>query len=100
MTIFNRQRIKNLLERLTGYDIERVGDRSFALFAGKNRSDAWFSYYAQLRALFEELQIDMVIDVGANEGQFARNLRYFYSGEICSFEPVSSIFAQLEAAAF
>jgi FkbM family methyltransferase len=99
MTTFNRRRIKNLFEGLTGYDIERVGDKSLALFAGKHRSDAWFSYDAQLRTLFEELEIDMVIDVGANEGQFARNLRFFYSGEICSFEPVSCVFAQLEVAA-
>jgi FkbM family methyltransferase len=97
MATFNIRRIKRLLEGLTGYDIEKVGDKSFALVAQKDRADAWFSYYAQLRSIIEELEIDLVIDVGANEGQFARSLRFFYDGEICSFEPVSSVFARLEA---
>lgn len=44
--------------------------------------------------------IDLVLDVGANQGQFGAMLRREgYAGEIHSFEPVSHTFRQLEAAA-
>ena len=40
--------------------------------------------------------IDLVLDVGANEGQFAMALRGAgYAGEIVSFEPISLVFAKL-----
>ena len=42
-------------------------------------------------------RIDLVLDVGANVGQFGKELRSGgYSGELHSFEPVSSTFKQLE----
>lgn len=42
--------------------------------------------------------IDLVLDVGANEGQFAMALRAAgYAGEIVSFEPISLVFAKLAA---
>ena len=42
--------------------------------------------------------IDLVLDVGANEGQFAAGLREAgYAGEIVSFEPISAVFAKLAA---
>lgn len=94
-----RKRVKNLLESLTGCDIERFGGKSFALIDKKRRTEVWFSYRAQLTWIIERFGIDLVIDVGANEGQFARNLRRFYSGEIISFEPVSSAFEKLTAIA-
>lgn len=44
--------------------------------------------------------IDMVLDVGANVGQFATELRNNgYTGQIRSFEPLSSVFPILSAAA-
>lgn len=43
-------------------------------------------------------EIDLVIDVGANEGQFALELRGAgYVGEIVSFEPIGDVFAKLQA---
>lgn len=41
-------------------------------------------------------RVDLVVDVGANEGQFARKLRWQgYDGPILSFEPISSVFETL-----
>jgi len=45
---------------------------------------------AQLRQLFEYLDVDCVFDIGANEGQYAEMLRrkVGYQGLIISFEPI------------
>jgi FkbM family methyltransferase len=46
-----------------------------------------------LKAVLEKYRIDLVIDVGANRGQFSQMLRDTgYKGDILSFEPVSSSF--------
>ncbi|HEX9812875.1 MAG TPA: FkbM family methyltransferase [Burkholderiales bacterium] len=94
-----RRRVKKLVERLTGCEIERFGDKSFLLIDKKRRTDAWFSRTGQIRSIVDKFEIDLVIDVGANEGQFARDLRSFYRGKILSFEPVSSAFEKLATAA-
>ncbi|OBV12060.1 FkbM family methyltransferase [Erythrobacter dokdonensis] len=47
-----------------------------------------------------QLQIDCVLDVGANRGQYAESLRDIgYTGEIHSFEPIPGIFDLLSQAA-
>jgi FkbM family methyltransferase len=94
-----RKQVKKLLESLSGCEIERFGNKSFALIEKKCKENAWFSYRAQIRTIIEKFEIDLIIDVGANEGQFAQVMRSFYTGEILSFEPVSSVFDKLAAAA-
>lgn len=49
-----------------------------------------------LSNIIEHEDINLVVDVGANVGQYARSLRlHGYAGKIVSFEPVSSAFAAL-----
>ena len=53
-----------------------------------------------LKQILEAKQIDGVIDVGANVGQYGRLLRDAgFTGHIYSFEPVSAVFDKLQAAA-
>ena len=53
-----------------------------------------------LKSVFATLQINCVIDVGANVGDYGRTLRQFgYRGRIVSIEPVSAAFARLQETA-
>lgn len=55
---------------------------------------------AALAKMFIEHCVDTVIDVGANEGQYAQILRHIgFSGTIISFEPLSSAHARLRESA-
>ena len=87
-----------LAAKLLRRDIQRF-DTAYALIDPRHCGDAWFSASAQLRSVIESERIDLVIDVGANNGQFGQRLRRYYRGEILSFEPVGAAYSQLELVA-
>jgi len=80
-----RAAARSLLRRL-GLDVVRYAPRN----------------YPHLRrpALLAEEGVDLVLDVGANDGSWALELRAAgFDGRIVSFEPLAESFAALEAAA-
>ena len=80
------QHVRSLLRRLTGFDVIRYVPES--------------SYYARRIALFRYYGIDLVIDVGANVGQFGKELRALgYKTRIVSFEPIHGAYRLLQACA-
>lgn len=55
---------------------------------------------ARRRHLFGQNEIDLVLDIGANCGQYGCFLRRVgYNGRICSYEPLSSAYAELRSTA-
>jgi FkbM family methyltransferase len=56
--------------------------------------------HGHVAAILDRYEVNCVLDVGANRGQFALELRDAgYRGHIASFEPVPETFAELERAA-
>lgn len=74
--------IKNLVRDVAGYEI--IGASALKTVAGRRM------------VMLDAHRISMVLDVGANQGQYAQALRRLgYRGRIASFEPVDSAFANL-----
>ena len=92
-----RQRIKRVIERLFGVEIERFGGKAILVVDASKRAQAWYSYPATLQSILERFDVNHVLDVGANAGQFGQIVRRFYSGRISSFEPVTAVFERLVA---
>jgi FkbM family methyltransferase len=59
------------------------------------KSVGTIEYILQRRQVFEDFAIDLALDVGANTGQFAHDLRALYKGDLISFEPASAAFNHL-----
>lgn len=73
--------LKNII-RSFGYEVTRY-----------NRSA---SSSAQIVLALKKFHIDLILDVGANEGQFASQMRHEgYKGRIVSFEPLSTAYKVL-----
>ncbi len=54
------------------------------------------STYARIKQILDYHKINLVLDVGANKGQYHNSLRRLgYSGKIISFEPLSDAYAEL-----
>lgn len=69
------------------------------LSMAQKRVGEWF-LGQEVARLLRATEVNLVLDVGANVGQFAQGLRRSgYPGRIASFEPVAEPFARLEAAA-
>jgi len=56
--------------------------------------------FARRARFLKNYQIDLVLDVGANTGQYAKQIRELgYKGQIVSFEPLNSAVTELRRAA-
>lgn len=79
----------------------KVGDRlvNAALMAAYKRGYEIRKHPAVRRqSMFAGRGVDLVLDVGAADGGFGRQLRQFgYAGRIVSFEPLSAAYAKLSA---
>lgn len=84
--VLGGMKLKTILKKIAkrmGFEVRRMTPST---------SDA-----LRTRLLLNHHKIDLVLDVGANAGQYASSLREFgYAGKIVSFEPLSSAYSVLE----
>ncbi len=92
-----KRAVQSLAETVLRRQFVGLGAGSFALARTANLDDAWYSQRIQMQRLIRDFGVDLVIDVGANRGQFAASIRRFYAGPILSFEPVSVAFDTLSS---
>jgi FkbM family methyltransferase len=89
--------------RLAGRDVCRVGILSYYLAFEVNggprppgKTIESIAYWEHLKRHLNAARIDLAIDVGANEGDFAAGLRRLgYRGRVASFEPIPEVAARL-----
>ena len=103
------KRLRSALEVLTRglAGVGRSGRRKSEKAKLQVRADRRFGYrslveYSTLEFLrvCESFGTDLILDVGANRGQFAQSARACgYTGHIVSFEPLTDAHVQLESAA-
>ena len=81
--------IRKLIDTIRFY-INRTIDYDIVHFSGQH------TLRSHLVSTLNKYQIDSIIDVGANEGQFALSMRNLgFRGRIYSFEPVDAAFEKL-----
>jgi FkbM family methyltransferase len=78
-------KLHHQLAGLLGYDLDR-----------RKKSHAKITYH--LEKFLRTHKIELVLDVGANIGQFAQSLRALgYKGKIISFEPIKECFERIQS---
>lgn len=106
LTTFNHL-IKRVIKVVTGYQTKRF-DIGLCFFKqdshslGASSKDLFsFAYELDLKAIMQRHDINMVVDVGANTGQFGLFLRrdVGYRGHMISFEPNRAAYNELCAKA-
>ncbi|MEB3160914.1 MAG: FkbM family methyltransferase [Synechocystis sp.] len=114
-----KKTLKTLIQSIFGYQFQGIGNQGLALIRDERevfffdqasllliekKEDEILSHrriydylrQQRLKTILKQYQINTVLDVGANEGQFVEELRRIgYGGKIISFEPISTVFAQL-----
>ena len=81
-----RSFLATMLYRMTAIPIEFPRDLSAK----------WLELTALSRSFLKEQRVNVIIDVGANEGQFAAKLRCLgFTGSIVSFEPDPRCYSRL-----
>ena len=86
--------------RLTGAALKRFAKRSIRQLGIDIRRAGAAGGTPDLADFLAARQVDVVLDVGANRGQFGQWLRdHGYRDAIVSFEPIGSVFSDLNAAA-
>lgn len=96
-----------VVSRRHGYEVIPLGRGSWVVRRGRpddvhHDHKAVMAHLAaeHVASLLHHYRADCVLDVGANTGQYAKQLRrYGYRGRIVSFEPVPEITEKLRAAA-
>ena len=83
-----------MLKKISKYFINNIL-KLFNLQINKITLSNNFNYY--IVQTLKHYKIDLVIDIGANEGQFAQNIiQYGYKNKIISFEPIKNIYEVLK----
>ena len=98
-----------VLSRRAAFRVRPLDPDAALVIRRRSRRRHWFerekalTSYAvgeHVAAILDRYRVNLVIDVGANRGQYAKRLRRAgYRGRIASFEPVPDVFERLRYAA-
>ena len=98
-----------LVSRRAAFRVRGLDPDAALVIRRRSRRRHWFerekalTSYAvgeHVAAVLDQYGVNLVIDVGANRGQYAKRLRRAgYRGRIASFEPVPDVFERLREAA-
>lgn len=91
--------MQRVIRQSLSWEVMRVGEHAYAAMPTASLHEAWFSLEVQRYNLMQRCAVDLVIDAGANVGQFGCAIRRKYAGELISFEPSSGPFGKLSEAA-
>ncbi|MBC1196522.1 FkbM family methyltransferase [Microcystis aeruginosa BLCCF158] len=93
--------ITSLVQSIFHSEMQRYGKDRFLLSKKENtayhvKQAYQFLSDTELKRVLSQYKVDLVLDVGANRGQFARYVRQNigYEGKIISFEPIKDVFEQ------